>query len=233
MKQFFITGTSSGIGQSLAKAALANGDLVHGYSRRNNWEQANFYHHTIDFSKPGECTRLRFDVNPAAKEYILINNAGWLGEVKPLAEVSPENMALAQQINFVAPSILSAQFLKQTKGLSQKISILQISSGAAQYAVPGWSSYCSSKAALNMLARSIAAEYPQVRSLAIAPGIVDTPMQSEIRSLNPAHFTEKERFINYHKNGELSSSTAVSEKIMQVIYDKITPPDCVFSLNSL
>lgn len=57
-----------------------------------------------------------------------------------------------------------------------------MSSGAATKQYAGWSSYGSSKAAYNSISGHIAIEEPDITSVAIAPGRVDTEMQGVIRS---------------------------------------------------
>lgn len=57
-----------------------------------------------------------------------------------------------------------------------------MSSGASSKAVKAWGAYGSSKSALNSLSAHIALEEPDITSIAIAPGRVDTDMQARLRS---------------------------------------------------
>ena len=59
--------------------------------------------------------------------------------------------------------------------------IVFVSSGAATGAYTAWGAYGSSKAALNSLAAHVAVEEPEITSVAISPGRVDTDMQKELR----------------------------------------------------
>ena len=63
--------------------------------------------------------------------------------------------------------------------------IVNVSSGAAVLPMPGWSAYCAAKAGLDQLSRVTAAEVraSRVRVNALYPGVVDTPMQAELRNL--------------------------------------------------
>lgn len=83
-------------------------------------------------------------------------------------------------------------------------SFIFTSSGAATSATTGWSFYGSSKAALNHLAMSLAHEEPEIVSLAIRPGMVDTKMQEELRNEH-IDILKKDgaKFINAHKEGKL------------------------------
>lgn len=67
--------------------------------------------------------------------------------------------------------------MRKSKG-----AIVWVSSGAANKAYTAWGSYGSSKAALNAISAHIAAEEPDITSIAIAPGRVNTEMQGQLRS---------------------------------------------------
>jgi len=54
--------------------------------------------------------------------------------------------------------------------------VVWVSSGAAGRPEEGWGAYCASKAAQRMMAFVLALEEPDVCSLCISPGIVDTDM---------------------------------------------------------
>ncbi len=233
MKQFFITGTSSGIGKALAEKALERGHRVIGISRRNKIDHKNYRHLTYDLSGYSQYHLINFDVNKEAEELVLVNNAGWLGEVKPLAKIKPANIELAYQINLIAPTILSKLFLEQTSKTGQKRCILNISSGAARHPVSSWSTYCASKAALDMLTKVTQEDHPDVRCLAIAPGIVDTEMQGEIRQTSFSDFPEVERFKEYKVKGELSAPEDVAEKLLAIVEKTTKAPDIAFSLRDL
>ena len=83
--------------------------------------------------------------------------------------------------------------------------IIFVSSGAAVSAYSGWGAYGASKAAVNHLAMTLAVEEPDVVSVVVRPGIVDTEMQ---RALREDHFTrlapkDQEKFSGLKKDGKL------------------------------
>jgi benzil reductase ((S)-benzoin forming) len=69
-----------------------------------------------------------------------------------------------------------------------------------------------------MFTEVLALDHPEVRCYAIAPGIVDTEMQGEIRRLTKSDFPDVDRFVEYKKNDELASADTVAAKLMQVIH---------------
>ncbi|AEV33107.1 SDR family NAD(P)-dependent oxidoreductase [Owenweeksia hongkongensis] len=230
MIQFFITGTSSGIGYQLAMQALEDGHKVVGISRRHVINHPNYRHLTYNLNNYDEYKLINFNINKEAEKLVLVNNAGWLGDVKPAGQVSPASIERAYQINLIAPSILCKLFIEQTEKLEAEKVIVNISSGAASYPVSGWSTYCASKAGINLFTQVLREDYPNIHSFAIAPGIVDTDMQGEIRRLDTEDFPDKQRFVDYKDKGELSSPIDVASKLLKVIKHPETAPDCVFSL---
>ena len=83
--------------------------------------------------------------------------------------------------------------------------ILLTSSGAAAHSYSTWGAYGASKAAMNSLNMTIAVEEPEVTSLSIAPGVVDTQMQQELRDQHSIAMDKKDaaRFHDLHRDGAL------------------------------
>ncbi|MCR9152989.1 MAG: SDR family NAD(P)-dependent oxidoreductase [Bacteroidetes bacterium] len=218
MKKFYITGTSSGIGKALAEAALAEGHFVVGIARRLRIEHPNYRHLSIDLSDLEAYSSIGFDgFRDGTDELILINNAGTLGSVKAVAQLDPRRTAEAYQLNLLAPTLLSKLFLENLGDQNIKKTIINISSGAGSYPIKSWSVYCASKAGLDMFSEVLKLDHPEVRCHAISPGIVDTEMQGEIRRTREEDFPDRQRFVEYKENKELSSAEEVAQKIIHVI----------------
>ena len=83
--------------------------------------------------------------------------------------------------------------------------IIFTSSGAANAGYSGWGAYCTAKAAMNSLAKTLSVEEPHVISIAIRPGVVDTQMQTDLREIHASKMQEKDlaKFVNLHKDGAL------------------------------
>ena len=114
------------------------------------------------------------------------------------------------------------QFIKTFKKTAERGHILNISSGAGKNAIDGWAAYCASKAALDLFSETIRLEFNlhQLENWyihSIAPGVVDTEMQSEIRNSNPAEFKSLDRFIALKVENQLTEPAAVAEKLFRVI----------------
>ncbi|KGR23496.1 hypothetical protein MG9_00431, partial [Candida albicans P37037] len=96
----------------------------------------------------------------------------------------------------------SLPHLKKTNG-----KVIAVSSGAATKAYSGWYAYGSSKAALNHLILSLASDEKDVQAISIAPGVVDTEMQTDIREKFGKNMTPEglQRFVDLHENKQLAS----------------------------
>lgn len=133
----------------------------------------------------------------------LVNNAGVLRPIAPLAESDPAGWRTNLAVNVLGPAVLTHFALPHLRAGRGRV--VNVSSGAAVKAMAGWSAYCTAKAALNHLTRVLAVEEPAVVALALRPGVVDTAMQAAIREEGDAGMPagSYERFIRYHEEGEL------------------------------
>lgn len=118
---------------------------------------------------------------------ILINNAGVIEPIAPMAEVDPADWArqIAVNLNGVFHGFRAALPVMLAQGGG---TILTIGSGAAYNPLEGWSGYCASKAGAMMLTRAAHLEAGgRVRVLSLSPGTVATDMQAAIRAsgVNP------------------------------------------------
>lgn len=119
---------------------------------------------------------------------VLINNAGVVDPISHLGAADPESWNKLIDINVkgVFNGIHAALPALRAGGGG---SVLTISSGAAHNAIEGWSAYCTSKAAVNMLGRSLHLEEAAngIRVIGLSPGTVATDMQRKIKAsgINP------------------------------------------------
>lgn len=150
---------------------------------------------------------------------ILINNAGWIGEVKPVGKLHPKGIRQVVNLNLAAPMILCDAFAKAYETHSGQKVIINISSGAASKPLSGWGEYCTSKAGLAMFSKVAAQELGEkgFRVFSLAPGIVDTEMQAEIRQAEESDFPAIDQFKTYKSEGRLSSAEEVARKIYFLI----------------
>ena len=87
-----------------------------------------------------------------------------------------------------------------------------------------WGAYGSSKAALNHLALSLASEEPEITTIALAPGVVDTEMQRELREVHSISMLEQDadRFHTLHKEGGLLRPEQPGQIMARMVLDAPT-----------
>ena len=135
---------------------------------------------------------------------ILVNNAGILDPIGPLAETNGaewlHNIAINVGGTYLATRTVLPGMLDRAHGR-----IVNISSGAAEHASAGWSAYCASKAAVDQLSRVLALEMDAtgVTICAFHPGLMDTAMQERIRRATPDEFPRVGEFREAHAAGRV------------------------------
>lgn len=211
-----VTGTSSGLGLAIARRLLDDGWKVVGISRRPGLVDHEHYEHDqLDLS---DLTNLRrhfegpfLTVHNLARfqRIAIVNNAGRLGPVASLPHTDPSDLAASIAVNAVAPAYLMGFACQHAR--HAKLRIVNVSSGAATKAYPGWTAYCVGKAALRMAGEVLAVEAGEVAALrkldlavmSYAPNVVDTPMQGEVRSSDPDEFPRLQRFLDLERDKQL------------------------------
>lgn len=230
-KVLIITGGSKGIGAGIISAYLANNYSVISIARTQNTEQAFKAVHQIEFDlnqidKIKNLLTETFKLIDVAKlkAITLINNAGKLGEITTIEHRSVKDIDETIRLNTTVPLILISCFLALTKKLTCRKKIINISSGAAKNPYFGWVSYCASKAAIDMMTRSVAVEQETIEYgaeiISIYPGVVDTDMQKQIRKSDKTDFIDLDKFIDYKNSGLLSSIDYVGREVYEIDHDE-------------
>ena len=152
----------------------------------------------------------------------IVHNAGIINPIANMLEVTTADWEKLIHVNLIGVQDLTRS-LKSIIGGDSHTRITTISSGAAKRSLHGWSAYCVSKAGLDMWTNCMAeeGEGQNISALAIAPGIVDTGMQMEIRKADELSFPMLPNFIEYHDNGELTNPSDVSKKLLPYCIGKM------------
>ena len=214
-KLALITGTGSGIGKALAELLLDKNYKVIGYSRTNQIIHTNFTFIKIDLSDLVATERLVF---PKANEseVLLVNNAATIGTIVPFNKKKTKDIINEYQLNLITPTLLCNKFINTYKKNSKLL--INLGSGAANSPIPSWSTYCTTKAGLDMLTQVITEENHETLTVfSIHPGIVDTNMQKKIRETKPDLFPLLSKFTNYYTNNELENTGTVAKKLYYII----------------
>lgn len=212
MKKAIISGHTRGLGRALAHQLMRDGWDVLGLARTGT--------PSVDLSDParltqwidsGELQRFLTD----ATDILLVNNAGMVSPAEVVGH-QPADQVIAHINLNVTAALLLTNALVGVRPENSDVRIVHISSGAGRHPYPGWSAYCAAKAALDMHALALAAEQqPGVRVAAIAPGIVDTDMQADIRGSEG--FPLRDKFVGYKSSGALTSADAAAAAVLAII----------------
>jgi benzil reductase ((S)-benzoin forming) len=218
MHLFIVTGSSRGLGAALAQQLTQAGHTVIGLARRAHPSLA-IEQWTLDLADPlpaAERLQAWLRANPAWQSATLINNAALLSEPGPLAATELPVLSASLRVGLEAPALLSRVFLAETAGVPVR-RILNISSGLGRRAMAGSAAYCAVKAGLDHLSRALALEEPGVGVVSLAPGVIDTDMQVQLRGADPARFPEQSRFQGLKDDGQLQTAEASAQAIVRFL----------------
>jgi NAD(P)-dependent dehydrogenase (short-subunit alcohol dehydrogenase family) len=138
-----------------------------------------------DVADPRACARVvEKTVSELGRMDALVNNAGIVEPLAPVAMADAEAWRYAIEVNLLGPFHMVRASILELR--NHRGRVVNVSSGAATTAIRAASAYCAAKAGLNHFTRVLAAEEPSVVCVTMRPGVVDTDMQAVIRRLGPA-----------------------------------------------
>lgn len=225
MANVLITGHSRGLGAALTLQLLSQGHRVLGISRMpagglGSAPRQQFHELSLDLGQPTALSQflsasIVADFFDHAQQAILINNAGLLGPIGVFGTLADDQVLQSVTVNIGAALALSNSFLNATARCPDR-RLVHVSSGAGRSAYAGWGVYCAGKAALDHHARCLAIEQHQgLRIESLAPGIIDTGMQAQIRATPLDQFPMRPKFDQLKENGALVSPDVVAKKLLQ------------------
>jgi NADP-dependent 3-hydroxy acid dehydrogenase YdfG len=230
----WISGASAGIGAALAAGLPWPDCRAIDLSRRGGGAAEHF---AVDLADPTEWERVErhfveeldgFD----GERVIFVHNAGTVVPIGPADEVDPAAYTQAVLLNSAAPQVLGRAFLRATAQLDCEKHLVMLTSGAAKKPYAGWSAYNAGKAAVDHWVRTVGLEANGCRVVAVAPGVVDTAMQGEIRKVDERAFPSVERFRELQRTGGLVTPEQAALGIWSLV-DRGLPSGAVVDLRDL
>ena len=217
-----LTGASRGMGLAMAEQLLQQGHQLITIARQRNAALddlaarlgAPLQQWQHDLAAPATAAAALRDwlhaQDPAQfASATLINNAGVIPPIAPLSHSDWSAVSNGLRVGLEAPMLLTSAFLQATESWTQPRKVLNISSGLGRRAIASQATYCAAKAGMDIFSASVAldeATKPHgARICSLAPGVIDTDMQVQLRSSAAADFPDVERFAQLHATGSLTS----------------------------
>jgi Dehydrogenases with different specificities (related to short-chain alcohol dehydrogenases) len=180
---FLITGTSRGIGLSLARHYLEEGAVVFGCSRSaSSIHDPKYRHLTVDISRPeGVMELFKAIRGDGGRLDVLVNNAAINPAIAFAALTTPDTISAAFGVNVIAAMNVGREAVKLMSRRKWG-RIINISSMAAKLEVRGESVYTATKAALNSYTMVLAKEVYGlgITVNGVAPSAIETDLSAKI-----------------------------------------------------
>lgn len=231
---YIITGASRGMGLRLAEQLLTPENQLLCISRRDSPQLAlcaqqngallNQWHADLIDAQP-LCERLKQWLTAIAHRELagvtMINNAGVIPPLVPLSESHAEDLIRALRVGLEAPMVLTAAFLAATRHWPAPRKVLNISSGLGRRPMASQSVYCAAKAGLDHFTRCLALDEARqangAKVCALAPGVIDTDMQAQLRQAKPEDFPDQTAFARLKEAGHLTSASEAAARVLNYL----------------
>jgi len=228
-----LTGASRGLGHAMAANYLARGAFVLGLSRGQAADLSaaaggGLEQWHADLAEPLPLAErlgawlAEFARRGAPARVRLIHNAATISDPGDVVDTAATDLARSLRIGLEAPVALTSAFLRATAHWSATDRrVLFVSSGLGRRAMAGAAAYCAQKAGLDHFARALALEEQArpggARVASVAPGIIDTDMQKQLRGADPARFAAQGTFAGFHSSGALDSPATAAAKVIALL----------------
>ncbi len=219
-----ITGASRGLGLAMARQLLSQDSQVLAISRAGMpFEHPMLDSWQHDLAEPAAAaTRLQAWLGQRkASDYqsvTLINNAALLPAIAPLSALSAADIRAALAVGLEAPMQLTRVFLAATQAWACPRRVLNISSGLGRRAMASQAPYCTVKAGLDHFTRSVALDEAALpngaKVCSLAPGVIDTDMQVQLRGADASTFPDQPAFAAMKEQGRLWSADEAAAKVL-------------------
>ena len=226
-----LTGASRGMGRAMAEQLLDAGHTLVCIARKTDDALAAK-------AKAGGATLLQWSFDLAAPEaaaeriagwlaeqdaqafdsVTLINNAGTVGRLGPLEKADAADLVQSLRIGLEAPLLLTAAFLRATADWRGVRKVLNISSGLGRRAMASQAAYCAAKAGMDHFTRCLALDEAPLahgaKVCSLAPGVIDTDMQVQLRGADAQAFPDRANFEQLKSGGQLTSPDEAARRVL-------------------
>ena len=236
MKQhlYILTGASRGMGLAMAEQLLQPGNCVLCISRSTNEalaERANAARtKLVQWSQDlALSTRAGARLEQWLREQdgsnfasaTLINNAGVIARIGPLSDADADDLSRTLRVGLESPMQLTSAFLRATQSWAGARRVLNISSGLGRRAMAAQAGYCAAKAGMDHFTRCVALDEALkpngAKVCSLAPGVIDTDMQTQLRSAEANAFADRAAFVHMKESGALASPEQAARSVLNYL----------------
>jgi benzil reductase ((S)-benzoin forming) len=231
---YILTGASRGMGLAMARQLLKPGNTVLCMSRSTNetltvqakQAGASLLQWTQDLALGAHASArleqwLREQASSSFASATLINNAGLIPRIGPLSEADADDLSHALRVGLETPMQLTSAFLRATATWPGQRKVLNISSGLGRRAMASQAGYCAAKAGMDHFTRCVALEEALkpngAKVCSLAPGVIDTVMQEQLRGADSQAFPDQSSFLNLKSSGALASPEDAARLVLAVL----------------
>ena len=228
---YIITGASRGMGLAMAEQLLAEENRLLCISRHENTALVSvaaqlpcfLEQWALDLSEAehaAACLKVWLrSLDPREiRSATLINNAGIIPAIAPLSASDPAELTRALRVGLEAPMLLTAAFLNATGSLTVPRKVLNISSGLGRRPTASQAAYCAAKAGMDHFTRCLALDEARLangaRVCSLAPGVIDTDMQVQLRQTDASSFPDQARFAQLKAAGQLTTPGEAARRVL-------------------
>ena len=226
-----VTGAGRGIGAELVRILVAHGATVFAgvYGDAEPLPETAIVL-PLDVTRQSDVDAAIARITRSGGLDVLVNNAGQITPIGPLATLPSDSLAPAFAVNVIGVhrmAVAALPLLRASRG-----TIVNAGTGAATTAMEGWTAYCTSKAGVHMLTRLLALELAPdgIQSFFIGIPPTDTAMQAEIRAsgLNPISQIPQEKLVPSQVPASVmaylcsAQARSIDEVLLDVRQDRFT-----------
>ncbi len=179
-----VTGATRGLGRAMVDRLVEAGHVVIGCGRNRKMIEALRVHYPaphrfgiLDVASDCQVAEWAESVLAAGMvPDLILNNAAVMNDLKPLWEVTAQDMERLLDVNVGGTVNIIRHFVPAM--LAQKTGVIvNFSSGWGRSTAPEVAPYCASKYAIEGLTKALSQELPEgMAAVALNPGIIDTDM---------------------------------------------------------
>ena len=250
MKYAIVTGASKGLGAAVGHHLLDHDYHLVDVSRSGNQElqqkaenmRLTYRHANVDLTSPEDAQSFvsewfdeRNDYPP--EQILIVHNAGMVEPIETVGQLDRKAVDQAVHLNYLTPVVVTNEAFKRAGELNVPLTVVNITSGAADKPNHGWSVYGSTKAALNLFTETAGLEQNELNSknmiISFSPSVMDTAMQGVIRSSSEDAFAQVERFKELKEQNKLRSPDQVGGALVQLLIKDELKNGALYHINDI